>query len=330
MKKSILLIALILGLTSNQLLANTDKKAQAYFFAAEDAYKNKEYSSALSGIKKAEKLLGGGNAVLQSLRVKILHDKGDYELAQQALDKFYTFKANTTLEKEIAPYLLKIDDKLEEQRLAKIQAEKERLARIEKQRLAKIAAEEQRLIELEKQRLEAEKIKNLFKEHTKRYTINDNGTATDNNTGLMWMRCSIGQKWDGTTCTGEASKHTFDDVHDNTYSFAGFDNWRVPSIKELNTLVYCSNGKQIKYKKDGYNEVEHEGGEGCSSDIRGKYLRPTINQAVFPNTPASYFWSASPYASNSDSAWLLYFVSGYDVSGYRNNDYRVRLVRVGQ
>ncbi len=37
-----------------------------------------------------------------------------------------------------------------------------------------------------------------------RYRDNGDGTVTDVETGLQWMRCSLGQKWKGSTCVGEA------------------------------------------------------------------------------------------------------------------------------
>jgi hypothetical protein len=36
----------------------------------------------------------------------------------------------------------------------------------------------------------------------KTYSDNGDGTVTDPTTGLTWMRCSMGQTWNGTTCTG--------------------------------------------------------------------------------------------------------------------------------
>lgn len=45
---------------------------------------------------------------------------------------------------------------------------------------------------------------------TKTYSDNLDGTVTDPTTGLTWMRCSMGQTWDGTTCTGTASTYTWD------------------------------------------------------------------------------------------------------------------------
>lgn len=40
---------------------------------------------------------------------------------------------------------------------------------------------------------------------TARFALNADGTATDGTTGLTWKRCSEGQTWDGSTCTGDAT-----------------------------------------------------------------------------------------------------------------------------
>jgi len=78
----------------------------------------------------------------------------------------------------------------------------------------------------------------------KTYTDNGDGTVTDPTTGLQWMRCSMGQTWDGvnSTCTGTASTYTFDQANalTGTVTFAGQSDWRVPTIQELQTILVLS------------------------------------------------------------------------------------------
>ncbi|WP_054257214.1 DUF1566 domain-containing protein [Paenacidovorax caeni] len=159
----------------------------------------------------------------------------------------------------------------------------------------------------------------------RRYVISTDGqTVTDKETGLMWMRCSLGQSWDGSRCAGEARKYTWDEARKaaQNYRYAGYGDWRLPDIEELSTLVYCSSGLRWKFKAGSYD---------VNGKCLGDYHRPTIFSSAFPNTPSSYVWSGSPNADFSNYAWVVYFGNGdADVSGGRGFGYRVRLVRGGQ
>lgn len=126
------------------------------------------------------------------------------------------------------------------------------------------------------------------------------GTAIDSATGLMWMRCAEGQTWTGATCSGEAAEFKWEAARGLRRTYAGHSDWRLPSIRELQTLV----------------ELGRE--------------KPAIDTAIFPATPSSDFWSGSPNASKSSYAWGVYFSDGYASNGDRSYDSHVRLVRGGQ
>jgi hypothetical protein len=136
----------------------------------------------------------------------------------------------------------------------------------------------------------------------KTYTINGDGTATDPTTGLTWMRCAMGQVWDGSTCGGSANSYTFDQANalTGTLSFASMSDWRLPSIRDLLTIVD--------------REV----------------VAPAIDSKAFPATPKDEFWSGSLYAYGSDSAWSVYFYDGTTNGASRIRASRVRMVRGGQ
>ena len=138
-----------------------------------------------------------------------------------------------------------------------------------------------------------------------RYTDHNDGTVTDKITGLMWRQCSEGRS--STDCSGgSATSHTWQGAlqipaNINTQGgFAGYSDWRLPNLKELASLVE----------------------ERCYS--------PAINVTLFPNTPSSSYWSASPYASSSAYAWYVHFYYGSDYGGNRTYGLYVRLVRTGQ
>ena len=61
----------------------------------------------------------------------------------------------------------------------------------------------------------------------------DNGQLLHLSTNLMWMRCAIGQTWDGETCTGEAEPYTWEQALELSvgYEFNSSSNWRLPNIK---------------------------------------------------------------------------------------------------
>lgn len=133
-----------------------------------------------------------------------------------------------------------------------------------------------------------------------RFTDNGDGTVKDKQTGLIWMRCALGQTWDGVTCTGEATQFTWQQALQaaDGYSFAGSDAWRVPNSNELESIV-----------------------ERACYD-------PVINLGIFPTTLSSGYWTSSPRAYYyNDHAWHVNFYYGYGSSSAKNNSEYVRLVR---
>jgi hypothetical protein len=98
----------------------------------------------------------------------------------------------------------------------------------------------------------------------------------------------------------------------NTKGLCGKNDWRMPTVDELMTLVKCSDGK---YDTDG------------SCTYYESVSTPTINSTYFPNTVSDWYWSSSPLAFSSSYAWLVGF--GYGGSGDYNKygSGFVRLVR---
>ncbi|MFC1795733.1 DUF1566 domain-containing protein [Pseudomonadota bacterium] len=133
------------------------------------------------------------------------------------------------------------------------------------------------------------------------FTNHGDGTLTHKVTGRMWKQCVEGLS--GVGCaSGTVSKFTWQEAlqRANVHSFAGYDDWRLPNIKELSSIIERS----------------------CYD--------PAINLSVFPNGPSSSVWSGSPYADDTNDAWGVLFNGGYDVLRLRTDSYSVRLVRGGQ
>lgn len=139
---------------------------------------------------------------------------------------------------------------------------------------------------------------------TSRFIDNNDGTATDTRTGLMWMRCSLGQTWTGTTCTGTATQYRWADAlsQAQSTSFATYTDWRLPNVKELVSIVErrCAN--------------------------------PAVNETIFPATSTWGYWTNSPNVSGMGThAQMVGFGQGADGADWKTHDtwqYHVRLVRV--
>lgn len=92
--------------------------------------------------------------------------------------------------------------------------------------------------------------------------IQSGDEVTDLRTGLIWARCSVGQTWNGSRCTGQSQLFT----HEQAFKHAAkLDGWRLPTRRELFGLVDTQ----------------------CSA--------PAIDTAAFPDTPAQHLvWTSTP------------------------------------
>lgn len=151
-----------------------------------------------------------------------------------------------------------------------------------------------------------------------RFTLDQNGTATDTEAGLQWMRCSIGQTWNGQTCIGDADTftwHTAQSVPKNIV-FAGHDDWRLPSHDQLHGLTYCSSGRRFAPDPAGL-------GAGCA----GEYRKPTILVDIFPATPSRHYWTSTEHPLYNYAAIGVSFHLGMLGAASRTDQGPVRLVR---
>lgn len=162
-------------------------------------------------------------------------------------------------------------------------------------------------------------------------TLMKKGMWRDQKTNLVWMRCSLGQTWDGKTCVGKAIAYTWDEaikaakVLNKKGGFGGHINWNVPHIEDLMTIHLCKTGFEYKIeiptKAGGTKKV----GEYCRES---KNKHSAFNSVIFPNTEKDWYW-ALPLLSNGYEGYLAYFGNGYDESYEHHYNY-VRLVRTNQ
>lgn len=136
-----------------------------------------------------------------------------------------------------------------------------------------------------------------------RFHDQSDGTIVDSRSKLMWMRCSAGQTWSGARCDGEAGAFTFssaqavvDDINRRGSLF--FSDWRLPRVPELAAIA------------------ERE----CAN--------PRIDLALFPDTPAEFYWTATTRPAPSDG---YAFALSFGAEGIRYLDkaqaVHLRLVR---
>lgn len=159
------------------------------------------------------------------------------------------------------------------------------------------------------------------------------GVVKDKRTGLQWMRCSLWQDWSekAQTCKGSVNIYTWQDALELVKKFnalggyAGSTNWRLPTVRELQSLRYCSTRFESK-------TIDlQDGGRAVRSSCAGDPTKPTLPQTVFPGTPHNgsevTFWSSSTYDGAVPFAWHVSFYNGYVDFYARDNEHSVRLVR---
>jgi len=119
-----------------------------------------------------------------------------------------------------------------------------------------------------------------------RYTVSG-GTVTDTKTNLVWQQ---------TPPTATATESAAATYCAGLGSSLGGTNWRLPTVKELLTLV--------------------------------DFTRDTvIDSTAFPNTPANYFWTATAVTGAPTSVWVVNFSNGETGTDFTVRSFVVRCVR---
>ena len=119
-------------------------------------------------------------------------------------------------------------------------------------------------------------------------------------TSTEWMRCSVGQRWNGETCIGKIislNHEQMDEVLRIASDQLG-SGWRLPTRKELESLI-CIKCEKVK-----------------------------INLKIFPKTPPEPFWTKDKNYWQPKFNWIVNFLNGNTFGrypGYKPN--YIRLVR---
>jgi len=127
-----------------------------------------------------------------------------------------------------------------------------------------------------------------------RFVDNMDGTVSDTLNCLQWQQPAADTTGDGfpDTMNWQAAID-----YANSLSLAGHDDWRLPNIYELLSILDYSQ------------------------------YRPAMDEAVFPQTEPYYFWSSTVYPDSTNKSWTVYFSNGYDSGRLQNYPSYVRAVR---
>lgn len=146
MKKAtlIFIVVFLLGFQHTYAQSAADR-AKAYYFEAVNSFEQRNYQKTLDYCKEVEEILGNSNARVEVLRVKSHFELGNIDQAKQALDRFSSYEAEEALSREIAPYIVKIEDSENERKRKEAEAiqQAEREARQAEMQAQKEAAEKQ-------------------------------------------------------------------------------------------------------------------------------------------------------------------------------------------
>jgi hypothetical protein len=115
------------------------------------------------------------------------------------------------------------------------------------------------------------------------------GTVIDTKTKLTWQQATPQLTYSWTDAKSYCA---------SAGASLGGTGWRLPTIRELQTLVDPS-----------------------------RMADPRIDLTAFPTTPSAAFWSSSPVAGSPSSAWLVNFYDGFANTYDKTTMVDVRCVR---
>lgn len=165
------------------------------------------------------------------------------------------------------------------------------------------------------------------------YLAYDNGTVLDTRTGLMWMRCTLGQMWVESRCQSNNSSEdfmTWQEAKAHQPFFAGYSDWRIPSSDELLSLIAC--------KKPDFPDKYQYGLSVCTTKPHPNRQHVYIHAEVFPHEKElSGFWTntlptlgflvGGEHAELKYDRYIVDFLYVRKVLSSADKLHRVRLVR---
>lgn len=132
----------------------------------------------------------------------------------------------------------------------------------------------------------------------------------DKVTGLIWQRCLVGKKWNGSNCILDAAM-----LNKITYTWAN-------ALEMARTATPTSATPATAWRVPNHAELYSLSERACSG--------PAINSVWFPDTDAWKTWSSSPLSNYPTYAWVINFDNGNDDGVAKGLEFHVRLVRSSQ
>ncbi len=130
--------------------------------------------------------------------------------------------------------------------------------------------------------------------------------------GREWQRCDLGSQYNRNNWT-EANSYC------SNLSLTGHSDWRLPTIEELLSLVYCSNGIGPIVNKPDHPSA-------CADGTANEFVIPTIDPQ-FQGHSENY-WSSTQYNDvQGTKADTIDFRYGFAVGKYLSDQLYVRCVR---
>jgi alpha-tubulin suppressor-like RCC1 family protein len=128
----------------------------------------------------------------------------------------------------------------------------------------------------------------------------DDGSIHDKDNTYTWYDSNpeTNGGYTGTNGNGTDTEDFIKSLNESNYG--GFSDWRLPSLKELVSIVH-----------------------------HGKHY-PATNESYFPKTMSAFYWSSTSDANNTGYAWGVDFNYGLDRYYAKDSSYFVRAVRGGQ
>ncbi len=125
---------------------------------------------------------------------------------------------------------------------------------------------------------------------------------------LMWEKETRDMSWNDTM---EYAKNL---------RLGGYDDWRLPTIKELSEVVTLCGGISIGLGDDGREDVwvENKANENYQANYKARGF------------VSSFYWSSTTYVSDASNAWRVDFRNGLQYLSSKSYVYYVRCVRAGR